>query len=86
MHFIPLFHVLSNPYQGQPTFQACAFRFAFFFLLNILELSPPNQPRFYPYFYTRFSLTASVKILDHFLRVFFFLFSLKVPRINGDVA
>ena len=44
MHFIPLIPIMSSPQQGRPTFQVCAFKFAIFLLLNILELGPPFSP------------------------------------------
>lgn len=54
-----------------------------FSLLNVLELNLHSAP-FSSLFLVQVFFTAGVKILGHFLRVFFFFFDPNVPRIGGE--
>jgi hypothetical protein len=64
---------MSSPHQGRPTFQVCAFKFAIFLLLNIVELGPYSALFFIPPFSLVLSITVGVKFLGHASIVFFFL-------------
>jgi hypothetical protein len=39
---------MFNPHYGRSSLQVYAFKICLFLLLNVLELGPPNQPRFIP--------------------------------------
>jgi len=84
MHFIPLIPIMSIPHQGQPTFQVCAFKFAIFLLLNILELGPLFSPVFCPSFLLSSFLNSWSKIPRPCIHSFLFPFGFKALRTGGE--
>ena len=74
---------MSIPQQGQPTFQVCAFKFAIFLLLNILELGPLFSPVFCPSFLLSSFLNSWSKIPGPYIHSFLLPFSFKALRKGG---